>query len=64
MKDVFGNKLTEGDEVAFMISYYTDLKIGEVIGFTTTRVKIAFKCEDGVERTTLILPKNVSLSIA
>lgn len=42
MRDAFGRLINVGDEVAFMLPRYRNLKLGTVIRITEKRVRVSY----------------------
>lgn len=61
MKDVFGNKLEVGDEVAFTEPGYTyELKVGKIIKFTPKKMVVKWKDRYNSEVETYKFPEQVA----
>lgn len=60
MRDVFGREIAVGQEVAFMLPGYRDLRLGRVMAITPQRVRVAYTYQ-GHEDTYLTPGNNVAI---
>ena len=62
MKDIFGQVINVGDLVAFNPPSYKGLIMGRVTGFTPQKVRVEYRWQGSVTKTT-VFPKDLSVAI-